>query len=95
VNFISAKQNEHANSLVKHLQDRIADAQHDIESIEIHLVKQDDSSISAGLVQDLRGLQKYTDNASSKLDAESTRTGLRRGQLEKHTRMWAALRAVF
>jgi hypothetical protein len=31
------------NLLAKHLQDRIADAQHDIESIEIHIVKQDES----------------------------------------------------
>jgi hypothetical protein len=44
------------NSLVKHLQDRIADAQRDIKSIEIYVVKQDESSISAELVQGLRGL---------------------------------------
>jgi hypothetical protein len=59
-----------SNSLVKHLQDRIADAQHDIESIEI--VKQDESSISAELVQGLRGLQEMHRKRIVKLDAEIT-----------------------
>jgi hypothetical protein len=46
------------NSLVKHLQDRIADAKHDIESIEMHIVKQNESSISPDQVQGLRELCK-------------------------------------
>jgi hypothetical protein len=58
------------NSLVKHLQDRIADAKHDIESIEMHLVKQNESSISADQVQGLRGLQKMYRKRIVKLDAE-------------------------
>jgi hypothetical protein len=57
------------NSL-KRLQDRIADAQHDIESIEMHIVKQDESSISAELVQGLRGLQEMYQKRIVKLDAE-------------------------
>jgi uncharacterized small protein (DUF1192 family) len=57
------------NSL-KRLQDRIADAQHDIESIEMHLVKQDESSISAELVQGLRGLQEMYRRRIANLDAE-------------------------
>jgi hypothetical protein len=57
------------NSL-KRLQDRIADAQHDIESIEMHIVKQDESSISAELVQGLRGLQEMYRRRIVKLDAE-------------------------
>ena len=58
------------NLLAKHLQDRIADAQHDIESIEIHIVKQNESSISAELVQGLRGLQEMYRKRIVKLDAE-------------------------
>jgi hypothetical protein len=57
------------NSL-KRLQDQIADAQHDIESIEMHIVKQDESSISAELVQGLRGLQEMYQKRIVKLDAE-------------------------
>jgi hypothetical protein len=60
------------NLLVKHLQDRIADAQHDIESIEIHIVKQNESSISAELVQSLRGLQEMYRKRIVKLHAEIT-----------------------
>jgi len=59
------------NSL-KRLRDRIADAQHDIESIEIHIVKQDESSTSAELVQGLRGLQEMYQKRIVKLDAEIT-----------------------
>ena len=58
------------NSLVKHLQDRIADAQHDIESIEMHLVMQNESSISPDQVQGLRGLQEMYRNRIVKLDEE-------------------------
>jgi hypothetical protein len=58
------------NSLVKHLQDRIADAKHDIESIEMHLVKQNESSISPDQVQGLRGLQEMYRKRIVKLDAE-------------------------
>jgi hypothetical protein len=58
------------NSLVKHLQDRIADAQHDIESIEMHLVKQNESSISPDQVQGLRGLQEMYRKRIVKLNAE-------------------------
>jgi hypothetical protein len=58
------------NSLVKHLQDRIADAKHDIESIEMHLVKQNESSISPDQVQGLRGLQEMYLKRIVKLDAE-------------------------
>jgi len=58
------------NSLVKHLQERIADAQHDIESIEMHLVKQNESSISPDHVQGLRGLQEMYRKRIVKLDAE-------------------------
>ena len=58
------------NSLVKHLQDRIADAKHDIESIEMHIVKQDESSISAELIKGLRGLQKMYRRRIANLDAE-------------------------
>jgi len=58
------------NSLVKRLQDRIADAQHDIESIEMHLVKQDESSISMEQVRGLRGLQEMYQKRIVKLDAE-------------------------
>jgi hypothetical protein len=58
------------NTLVKRLQDRIADAKHDIESIEMHLVKQNESSISPELVQGLRGLQEMYRKRIVKLDAE-------------------------
>jgi hypothetical protein len=58
------------NSLVKRLQDRIADAQHDIESIEIYIVKQNESSISTEQVQGLRGLQEIYRKRLVKLDAE-------------------------
>ena len=58
------------NSLVKQLQDRIADAQHDIESIEMHLVKQNESSISPEQFQGLRGLQEMYRKLIVKLDAE-------------------------
>ena len=58
------------NSLVEHLQDRIADAKHDIESIEMHLVKQNESSISPGQVQGLRGLQEMYRKRIVKLDVE-------------------------
>jgi hypothetical protein len=57
------------NSL-KRLQDRIADAQHDIDSIEMHIVKQDESSTSAELVLGLRGLQEMYQRRIVKLDAE-------------------------
>ena len=60
------------NSSVKHLQDRIADAKHDIESIEMHLVGQNESSISAELVQGLRGLQEMYRKRIVKLHAEIT-----------------------
>jgi hypothetical protein len=58
------------NASVKHLQDRIADAKHDIESIEMHIVRQDESSIAPELVQGLRGLQEMYRNRVVKLDAE-------------------------
>jgi hypothetical protein len=58
------------NSLVKHLQDRIADAQHDIESIETHLVKQNESSISPEQIQGLRGLQEMYRKRIVNLDAD-------------------------
>jgi hypothetical protein len=58
------------NSLVKHLQDRIADAQHDIESIEMHIVKQNESSISLDQFQGLRGLQEMYRKRIVKLHAE-------------------------
>jgi hypothetical protein len=58
------------NSLVKHLQDRIADAKHDIESIEMHIVGQNESSISPDQVQGLRGLQEMYRKRIVKLDAE-------------------------
>jgi hypothetical protein len=58
------------NSLVNDLQDRIADAKHDIESIEVHLVKQNESSISPDQVQGLRGLQEMYRKRIVKLDAE-------------------------
>ena len=57
-------------SSTKHLQDRIADAKHDIESIEMHLVKQNESSISPDQVQGLRGLQEMYRKRIAKLDAE-------------------------
>ena len=65
--------------LVKHLQDRIADAQHDIESIEIHIVKQDESSISAELIQGLRGLQEMYRKRIVKLDADIASVSSPRG----------------
>jgi hypothetical protein len=43
---------------VKRLQDRIADAQHDIESIGIHIASQNESSMSLEQIQGLRGLQE-------------------------------------
>jgi hypothetical protein len=55
---------------LKRLQDRIADAQHDIDSIEMHIVKQDESSTSAELVLGLRGLQEMYQRRIVKLDAE-------------------------
>ena len=58
------------NSSVKQLQDRIADAKHDIESIEMHLVGQNESSISPDQVQGLRGLQEMYRKRIVKLDAE-------------------------
>ena len=58
------------NSLVKRLQDRIADAKHDIESIEMHIVGQNESSISPDQVQGLRGLQEMYRKRIVKLDAE-------------------------
>jgi hypothetical protein len=58
------------NSLVKHLQDRIADAKHDIESIEMHLVKQNESSILPDQVRGLRGLQEMYRKRIVRLDAE-------------------------
>jgi hypothetical protein len=58
------------NSLVKHLQDRIADAQHDIESIEMHIVKQNESSISLDQIQGLQGLQEMYRKRIVKVDAE-------------------------
>jgi hypothetical protein len=48
------------------------DAQHDIESIEMHLVKQNESSISAEQIQGLRGLQEMYRKRIVKLDAEIT-----------------------
>jgi hypothetical protein len=54
----------------KRLQDRIADAQHDIDSIEMHIVKQNESSISLDQVQGLRGLQEMYRKRILKLDAE-------------------------
>jgi hypothetical protein len=57
------------NSL-KHLQDRIADAQHDIDSIEMHIVKQNESSISPDQAQGLRGFQEMYRKRILKLDAE-------------------------
>lgn len=58
------------NTVVKRLQDRIADAKHDIESTEMHLVKQNESSISPDQVQGLRGLQEMYRKRIVKLDAE-------------------------
>jgi hypothetical protein len=58
------------NSLVNNIQDRIADAKHDIESIEMHLVKQNESWISMDQVQGLRGLQEMYRKRIVKLDAE-------------------------
>ena len=58
------------NSLVNDLQGRIADAKHDIESIEMHLDKQNESSISPDQVEGLRGLQEMYRKRIVKLDAE-------------------------
>jgi hypothetical protein len=58
------------NSSVQRLQDRIADAKHDIESIEMHIVQQNESSITPELVQGLRGLQEMYRKRIVKLDAE-------------------------
>jgi hypothetical protein len=58
------------NSLVKHLQDRIADAQHDIDSIDIHIVSKNGSSISPEHIHGLRGLQAMYRKRIAKLNAE-------------------------
>jgi hypothetical protein len=69
VRFSTAPASGLPNSL-KHLQDRIADANHDIESIEMHLVKQNESSISPEQIQGLRGLQEMYRKRIVKLDAD-------------------------
>jgi hypothetical protein len=40
------------------LRNRVAEAQHDVESIEIHIAKQDEASITPQQVECLRGLQE-------------------------------------
>jgi hypothetical protein len=55
---------------VKRLQDRIADARHDIESIGIHLAQQNESSISSEQIRGLRGLQEMYRKRIVKLDAK-------------------------
>jgi hypothetical protein len=55
---------------VKRLQDRIADARHDIESIGIHIAQQNESSISSEQIRGLRGLQEMYRKRIVKLDAK-------------------------
>jgi hypothetical protein len=56
--------------LVKRLQDRIADAQHDIESIEIQIIKQSKPSMSPENIKGMRGLQEMYQRRIVKLDAK-------------------------
>jgi len=58
------------NSRVKRLQDRIADAQHDIESIGIQLEKPKEPSVALDQGPGLRGLQEMYRKRIAKLDTE-------------------------
>jgi hypothetical protein len=51
------------------LRNRIAEAQHDVESIEIHIAKQDKASITPQQVECLRGLQEMYRNRIVGLEA--------------------------
>jgi hypothetical protein len=53
---------------IKRLQDRIADARHDIESIGIHIAEHNESSISPEQILGLRGLQEMYRKRIVKLD---------------------------
>jgi hypothetical protein len=51
------------------LRNRIAEAQHDVESIEIHIAKQDKASITSQQIECLRGLQEMYRNRIVGLEA--------------------------
>jgi hypothetical protein len=58
------------DSLIKRLRGRIAEARHDIESIEIHIASKDGSSSSPEQIHRLRGLQEMYRESIAKMDAE-------------------------
>jgi hypothetical protein len=51
------------------LRNRVAEAQHDVESIEIHIARQDEASITPQQVECLRGLQEMYRNRIVGLEA--------------------------
>lgn len=62
---------------IKLLNDRIDDAKHDIESIEIYVAKQNESSISIEQIHFLRGLQDMYRNRIVSQQAEISKLELR------------------
>ena len=57
-------------ALFKHLRDRIAEARHDIEAIEIQIASENGSSTPPGHTQRLRGLQEMYRQRIAKMDEE-------------------------
>jgi hypothetical protein len=51
------------------LRNRVAEAQHDVESIEIHIAKQDETSITPQQIECLRGLQEMYRDRIAGLEA--------------------------
>jgi hypothetical protein len=64
-------------SAIKLLDDRIDDTKHDIDSINIHVAKQGEPSISIEKIHFLRGLQDMHQNRIVNPQAEISRLELR------------------
>jgi hypothetical protein len=58
------------NSVIKRLRNRIAQARHDIEAIEIHIASEDAASSSPEHIKGLRGLQEMYRRRIAQIDAE-------------------------